>query len=251
MELLQYTASLPGGSGQWTSCNKVPQCLGAVGSGPPAIHCLTASGQWAVQLLQYTTPLPGGSGQGTSCNTLPHCLGAVGSGPPAIHCPTAWGQWAVDLLQYTAPLPRGSGQWTSCNTLPHCLRAVGSGPPATHCLTAWEQWAVDLLQYTAPLPGGSGHRSTASGQWVVDLLCHVVWCGVLGYRVIGLAVLLVEWFVGCLVDWVVWQLGLFCGYLAGRGMLYGACTLCCVVPCVVAFSVMACLWVHMYFISFS
>ena len=116
----------------------MPHCLGAVGSGPPAIHCLTAWWQWAVDLLQYTAPLPRGRGQWTSCNTMHHCLGAVGSGPPAIHCLTAWGQWAADLLQYNASLPGGSGQWTSCNTLPHCLGAVGSGPPAIHCLTATE-----------------------------------------------------------------------------------------------------------------
>ena len=58
MDLLQYTASLPwgqwavdlvqytapplGGSGQWISCNTLPHCLGAVGSGPPAVHCPTA-----------------------------------------------------------------------------------------------------------------------------------------------------------------------------------------------------------------
>ena len=79
MDLLQYTAQLPGGSGQWTFCNRLPHCLGAVGSGHLAIHCPTAWGQWAVDLLQYTASPPGGSGQWTSCNTLPHCLGAVGS----------------------------------------------------------------------------------------------------------------------------------------------------------------------------
>ena len=42
MDLLQYRAPLPGGSGQWTSCNTLPHCLGAVGSGPPSVHCLTA-----------------------------------------------------------------------------------------------------------------------------------------------------------------------------------------------------------------
>ena len=69
MELLQHTASLPGGSGQWNSCTTLPHCLGAAGSATHAIHCLTAS-------------LPGGSGQWNSCNTLPHCLEAVGSGTP-------------------------------------------------------------------------------------------------------------------------------------------------------------------------
>ena len=79
VELLQCTAALPGGSGQWTSCNALPHYLGAVGSGPPAIDCLTA---W-------------GSGQCNSCNALPHCLGAVGSGPPALHRLTAWGQCVI------------------------------------------------------------------------------------------------------------------------------------------------------------
>ena len=104
-ELLLYTASLPGGSGQWNSCNVLPHCPRAVGSGTPAIHCRTA-------------------------------LGAVGSGTPAMHCLTAWGQRAVELLQCTAPLPGGSGQCNSCNTVPHCLGAVGSRTPAMHCLTA-------------------------------------------------------------------------------------------------------------------
>ena len=127
---LLHCCSLPGRSGQWTSFNALHHCLGAVGSGPPATHCLTAGGQWAVDLLQCTAPLPGGSGQRNSCNALPLC-------------------------------PGGSGQWNSCYTLPHCLGAVGSGTPATHCLTALGQWAVELLPYTAALPWG---------QWAVQLL---------------------------------------------------------------------------------
>ena len=130
---------------QWNSCNAQPHCLGAVGSATPAMHCLTAWGQWAVVLLQCTAALPGGSGQCNSCNALPHCLGAVGSGTPAMHCLTARGQGAVQLLQCTAPLPGGGGQWYSCNAPPHCLGAVGSGTPAMHCLTAWGQWTVVLL----------------------------------------------------------------------------------------------------------
>ena len=50
-------------SGQWTSCNTLPHCLGTVGSGPPAVHCFTAWGQVVVDLLQYNASLPGGSGQ--------------------------------------------------------------------------------------------------------------------------------------------------------------------------------------------
>ena len=210
MQLPQYSAPLPGGSGQWNSCYTLPHCLGVVGSGTPAIHCLTALGavgsatpamhcltawgQWAVDVLQRTAPLPGGSGQWNSCNTLPHCLGAVGSripamhcltalgaagsATPAMHCLTAWGQWAVLLLQYTAALPGGSGLCNSCNALLHCPRAVGSATPATHCLTAWGQWAVDPPQCTAPLPWGQWAVQllqctdclTAWGQWTVQLL---------------------------------------------------------------------------------
>ena len=114
VELLQCTASLPGGSGQCNSCNALPHCLGAVGTGTPAMHC-TALGQWALELLQYTATLPGGSGQCSSCNAL------------------------------TASVPRGSGQRNSCNALPHCLGAVDTVTPAVHRLTAREQWAVQLL----------------------------------------------------------------------------------------------------------
>ena len=92
VQLLQCTASLPGGSGQCNSWNALPHCLGAVGGGTPAICGRTAWGQWAVQLLQDSARLPGGSGQWTSCNTLPHCPGAVGSATPAMHCLAALGQ---------------------------------------------------------------------------------------------------------------------------------------------------------------
>ena len=172
MQLLQCTASLPGGSGQCNSCNALPHCprgsgqcsscnalphwLGAVCCPTPAMHCLTALGQWAMELLQYTATLPGGSGQCSSCNALtaslpggsgqcnscnalPHCPRAVGSATPAMHCLTAWGQWAVELLQCSAPLPGGSGQRNSCNALPHCLGAVDTVTPAVHRLTAREQ----------------------------------------------------------------------------------------------------------------
>ena len=85
VELLQCTASLPGGSGQRNSCNALPHCLGAVGSETPAMHCLTAWGQWAVQLLQCVASLPGGNGQWNSRNGLPHCLGAVGIAGVALY----------------------------------------------------------------------------------------------------------------------------------------------------------------------
>ena len=51
MLLLQYTTSLPGGSGQCNLYNAQPHCLGEVGRGTPTIHFLTARGQWAVEHL--------------------------------------------------------------------------------------------------------------------------------------------------------------------------------------------------------
>ena len=192
MELLQYTASLPWGSGQWNSCNTLPHCLGAVGNGTPATHCLTASGQQAVEFLQRTASLPGGRAV-----ELVQYTASPPGGQWAVEllqrtAALPGGQWAVQLLQYSAPLPGGSGRWDSCRTPPVCLGAVGSGTPEMHGLTAWGQRAMDLLQYTASLPGGSGqwnscnalphclgavgsgspaiHCRTAWGQWAVEFL---------------------------------------------------------------------------------
>ena len=75
VELLLNTASLPRGSGQWSSrsfCNALPLCLGAMGSATRAMHCLMFGVQRAVLLLQYSASRPGGRGQCYSCNTLPH-----------------------------------------------------------------------------------------------------------------------------------------------------------------------------------
>ena len=148
VDLRQYTAALPGGSEQCSSCITLPHCLGAVDSATPATHCLTVWGQWAAELLQCTASLPGGSGQWNSCNALPHCLGLLGSATCAIHCRTAWGQWAAQLLQCTASLPWGSGQRNSCNALPHCLGAVGSATPS------------NALPHR---PGGSGQCNSCNG----------------------------------------------------------------------------------------
>ena len=221
-------ASLPRGSGQCNSCHTLPHCLGAVGSGtpamrgptswgdgescpgggrcqksgPPAIHCHTAWGQWAVELLQRTASLPGGSGQWNSCYALPHCLGAVGSATPAMHCPTAWGQWAVmhcltawgqwavQFVPYTASLPGGSGQWNSCYAVPHRLGAVGSGTPAMRGPTSWGDgdscprggWCLQSgpPAMRSTLPRGSAQwnschalphcsRAVSRGQWACAL----------------------------------------------------------------------------------
>ena len=58
---------------------------------------------------------------------------------------------------------------------------------------------------------------------------------------------MVCWLLG---SWVVWQLGLFAGCLAGWGMLCGVFTLWCVVPCAVVCSVLSSLWVHMHLLPF-
>ena len=106
VELLQRTASLPAGGGQWNSCNQgflprrrllpkqriscntLPRCLGAVGGGTPAIHCLTTWGHLGNPFPEYTASRPRGTGEWNSYNALPHCL-------------------------------RGGGQWKSCNTRAH------------------------------------------------------------------------------------------------------------------------------------
>ena len=138
VELLQRTASPPGGNGQCTSCNTLPHYLGAVGSAIPAF-------------------------------ALPHCLGAVGSGIPTMHCLTTEGQWAAQLLWCTASLLLGSGQWSSCFALPQGLGAVGCGTPATHCLTPWGQWGLQVVWCGVVWCGV---------VWCGVVWCGVVWCGV-------------------------------------------------------------------------
>ena len=111
MQLLQYIASLPGGSrqcnsfdavpqrlpltrpnrgaGQWNSGNAGSTILGhrescprggrCLKSGIPAVRCLTTQGQWAVELL-------------------------------TMHCLTVWGQGAVEVMERTASPPGGGGR---------------------------------------------------------------------------------------------------------------------------------------------
>ena len=155
MELLSCIASLTRGSGHCNSCNALPRCLGAVGSGTPLMHCLTAWGQWAMQLLHYSASLPRGNGECNSCNALPHHLGAVGSATPARHCLTAWGQWGVQLLQCTATPPGGDGQWNSCNARAHRLRGRGVVPHCPQAVRQCIERAV-LLQCSATLSRRTG-----------------------------------------------------------------------------------------------
>ena len=107
MQPQQYTATLPG----------------CVGTGRPAMHCLTHWGQWVVEFLL--------------CNAS-----------------ELWGQWAVEFLHGTATMPGRSGQWNSCHTLPYLLGSVSTAIPAMQCLTSWGNWVV--VQCTPTLPRGSG-----------------------------------------------------------------------------------------------
>ena len=127
------------GSGQGNSCNALPHCLEAVGSATPAMHCLTAYGQWAVELLLCTARLPRGSGQWNSSNAVPHCLGAMGSGFSAMQCHTeTWRRWPVELLQCAGHKLAGQGVLPRRRSLPkngtpamhHCQGTVGSATPA-------------------------------------------------------------------------------------------------------------------------
>ena len=180
MQLLQCTATPPGGGGPWSSynaqahqlgrrgvvprrrwllkernsCNALPHCPGAVGSGTLVMHYHTAQGQWAV-------------GSATPAIHGLTALGAVGSATPAIHRHTAVGCWALDSCSARAHELGGLGflpRWRSLPKEPnsydppaHCLGVVRGAAPAMQCLTAWRRWAVRFLQCTAPLPGGSGH----------------------------------------------------------------------------------------------
>ena len=101
-ELLRCTGTLPCGSAQCNFCSALPYIPGPRGSATGALHCSSASGQWALELLSCTTTLARGNGQWNSYSALPHCRGAVGSATLAMHC-----------IQ--------------------CLGAVGSATPAIHC----------------------------------------------------------------------------------------------------------------------
>ena len=79
MELVQCTASLPGGSGQ---CN----------------------------FMQYTAAPPGGTGQWNSSDALSNCLGVVVSAIPVMYYHVASGHWALELLPCTVSLLGGSGR---------------------------------------------------------------------------------------------------------------------------------------------
>ena len=162
VQLVQCTASLPGGIGQWTSCNALPHCLEAVGSATRAMHCLTFWGQCIVELMSCTATPPGGSGQWNSCIARAHQLGGREFLPRRRSLPKE--RYSCSALPSCR---RGTGQCNSCYALPHCLWAVSSGAPAVHRQTAcgeWAEWALQLLQCTAAPPGGNGQGKSCNAR---------------------------------------------------------------------------------------
>ena len=63
MDMLQYTATVLGGSGQWVSFSTQPPCWGAVGSGSPSAYYYTNGEQWAVHRLQHGAIIVGSNWQ--------------------------------------------------------------------------------------------------------------------------------------------------------------------------------------------
>ena len=173
MDFLQYTASLPGGSGQWTSCKTLPHCLGAVGSGPPSMHSPTAWGQWAVDLLQCTASLPGGSGQWTSfnavlccgvpCFVVPLCAMSC-RGVPRCAASRRVVLWCVPLgVRCRGALHSGALQCDVSCCLMLCRgRGVGWGLWGLDWPVLWCGTRVEVLW----LAGGSGVRLGGVAHWI-------------------------------------------------------------------------------------
>ena len=76
VQLMQCTPTLPGGGGQWNSCNARAHELGDGESCPVAVTAQT------VELVQCTPTLPRGPGQWTSCNARAHQPRGTGGACP-------------------------------------------------------------------------------------------------------------------------------------------------------------------------
>ena len=177
VELLQYAATLPGGSGPWNCYGTLPHWLGAVGNGTSSVDYRTAWGQGAVELLRHIAALRGCCGQWKSCSHS-----AVDNGTPTVHWRTTLEQCVAELLQETAMLLAGSGPWNCYGTLPHWLGAAGSGTPPAHCRTAWMLWAVEILR--SQCLGAVDNGIPTGGQWTPTVHCTtfghwavgILWC---------------------------------------------------------------------------
>ena len=162
------------------SCNALPRCLGAVGSGTPAMHCLTASGQWAVELLQCTASLPGGSGQRNSSYALPHCLGAGALAPwrwggpqrvwPKMIATSCWSICVCStfgLCNLTGCECRESAQkqpWDQVNP-----RFDNIGPPQGECVNGVGMFYIRLRHRAGqfePYMAGNNLLGGVGGAWV-------------------------------------------------------------------------------------
>ena len=159
----------PGGSGQCNSCNALPHYLGVVGIATPAMHYLTAWGQWTVQLLQSTASLPGGSGQCNSCNALPHRLGGGGGEEEEERLPRSHVRWALALSpggptqaqpresSVLPPLEEDESRRTSENA--HPSRPFGSK----------RRWTTTLR---SDLLSGASHRPLRTVVDPPEVACH-------------------------------------------------------------------------------
>ena len=103
VELLQCSATVPAVE----SRNALPQCLEALGSEHPPLHCHMN-------------------------------LRAAVNGTRAMHCHTGHGELALEPLQCTATLLGCSGQY-SCIAVPQFPGALGSGTLGMHCRTSCRQ----------------------------------------------------------------------------------------------------------------
>ena len=172
VQLLQYTAAPPGGSGQWNSCNALPHCLGAVGSATPAMQYPTARGQWAVQLLQCTAKANGGS---SASENRAHLPGGDGEPSPGGCWSLLQGQWGAILFREPgAPAWGGRGaQPRGCSESPvrpmggHLLQRTGrtglggTGSPAQGVfgVSCKANGGPSASENQAHRPGGDGEPS--------------------------------------------------------------------------------------------
>ena len=120
VELLKYSASLPGGSGQWKSCNAPPHGMGAVGCATPAMHycpqamrqCIaevpvpTAPRQWGNALHELHYPLPPGSEALCCKSSTADCPPAVRQCIAGVPLPTALRNRGWALQEFHCPLPQ-------------------------------------------------------------------------------------------------------------------------------------------------
>ena len=153
MDLLQYAASLPEGSGQWNSRNAVPHRLRAVGSGTPAMHCLTAWGQWAVDLPQCTAQgvvvmSCRACGEAAVSKNRAHRPGGTGSPAQGVVGVSFWAHGEAALSKNRARRPRGDGE---CS--PGGGQSILHGP-----------WGGNFVQKLGTPAWGDGESSPGGGR---------------------------------------------------------------------------------------